>query len=297
MYSVEEFIDLYKKDYFKYDLRGHYFKIERIKHSIDEAINSLEYLKSFKALNDTININEPMVIGYRFINFKCSTACGENYNLGLIDKETISIFKEDCENLNCRFYDKLPIYEQVFSFEKELIFTNAFRNEEGSYLLEDCKEEDKYKNNFSLNNFTGVENIIKYKHKEQNVLFGPMSNMSIQIYSNTDNSEIIVTCPYLEERSYDESIAEKTLKYLKDNNFRKVGNEISLSVWRYEMSDVKTLNSYNYIKKENDVSIDIGQEKNNYKYTHYFDAYSFGYNFNELDNEPELLIYSKIKKI
>lgn len=281
-YTLEEFENKLVNKEFSFDMKGHSFNEEFIIYYILDKIKSSKRLfenhpKLKNEKTSRIEIGKSLLLGFVGIRFKCSHKCGEYYNLGLLDSNTITVFKKDYSDSNCVFIDGIPPIEQTFDFQNELIFTNAFRGDDNRYLLEDCPEGMKYSKEYDLCTESGIINITKYKNETQNVLFAQMGNMGMSIYRNKKQNHIIIGTSYLEE--YPE-----TEKYLNDNDFEDLGY-ICLDVWRFEASDIKTLKKHNYVKKENDVNIKISSGK--WKFTHYLNS--------TISNKLE--IYSELKKV
>jgi hypothetical protein len=190
--------------------------------------------------------------------------------------------KEDCKKCSASHLTESQKLEATIEVPSgELIFQNYFDKEE----LYEGKE--KY-GTPGINSILG-RNKLMQELAEKNVGYGQMGNMGVTVYSN-ETDEIIIgnnVDMYYDNKGYYESHPEKIddewlkeekdakefEKYLKEGNFKKMG-EISLSVWRWMCMDKQLLLEHGETLKTDDIyqdSVEVHVQKGNYKIEHYFD--------------------------
>lgn len=114
--------------------------------------------------------------------------------------------------------------------ESDLVFANYMND-----LKADTPKEKEYSDEYNLCKFYGRRRITEWKAKNQNVAYGQMGNMGLSVYVNKEKDHIILTESYIE--------SDIKVKKLKDMGMKKHGDNISLSVWRWEATDVNTRKS------------------------------------------------------
>lgn len=223
--------------------------------------------------------------------YKC-WSCGASLYLYYDDKRDVILASHTWDNKKGLFkWCELPLMEPTkdsITIDGNIVFMNFFPS-----LRDDCPDEDKYSEPYSLNYFLGRKNITHWKAKNQNVAYGQMGNMSVGIYVNPAKDHIIVSSPYLsdyvggEESRYDIAEAKNIL-----DNYQYMG-DICLGVWRWEATDFSTLgitDIKDFEKKQKKdyhdvVSFDV--KPGTWEFTHYYDQ------SRTWDYEPT--IYSELK--
>jgi hypothetical protein len=160
-------------------------------------------------------------------------------------------------------------YEGTIKVDSDMIFTNYFGDGNAPHLSADTPSELEtgkrdWSEEYSLNASIGRIRIADFKSKILNVAYGQMGNMSIGVYVNDTGTKIILDNPWDNEIE----------------GFTKIGDNISLSVWRYEATDMTTLKLDNsnydeFIKKSDERYLDIIRvpvKHGIWKFTHYYDA-------------------------
>ena len=137
------------------------------------------------------------------------------------------------------FKDSIAIPSKKFFIANYLTYNDA--TAERGYL--DLNKEPPFDRElkvcYSLCALLGRKNLTHYSAKENNIAYGQMGNMSIDVWQN--GRECILCTSYLENHAAakgDSRCKEslKLLKYLKKGKFIYM-NDISLSVWRWEATD------------------------------------------------------------
>ena len=186
--------------------------------------------------------------------------------------------KEDCKC--CPTSDLVKAGKLVSEIEVpsgELIFQNFFKTDE----LYDYVGEDKYQRT-SINSLLGRNELMQHLGTN-NVGYGQMGNMSVNIYSNGID---IIIGDYLDRYEdnkwyYDEnpdklndeikediSKGEAFKKELEAGGYEDLGN-ISLDVWRWMCMDAKLLAEHNEEPDEDAVKVNV--PKGTYVIEHYYD--------------------------
>lgn len=151
-------------------------------------------------------------------------------------------------------YEKLNPFTGEIKVTSPLVFVNFFRS------VEDAPEDKKYTSKWSLNNMVGRDNITKHLAK-QNVAYGQMSNMSIGVFLNDARDSVIIGSRYNNDSNDVEEI-----------NGHKIIGTISLAMWRWEASDLATVqHEIEALKKEQDVIIIDEIKHGVWDFTHYND--------------------------
>ena len=127
----------------------------------------------------------------------------------------------------------------------EVVIDNYFLDNDGEYLF-DVPEDEQYSDKYTLQTLKGRFNRQDYLSKTHNLGYAQMGNMSMDVFVSKDGKKLIFgTEPY---DWYDEEDEEYSAPTKKDKAFNdkfekewtNLGN-ISLSVWRWECADKKTL--------------------------------------------------------
>lgn len=289
-YTIEEFEERVKNRDFNIDFKGHSFDEMSLYQEIEFGIFSAKKFR--KVINDKplihkldVSVGE-VIFKISPIRIKCDFNCGEYFTLFLKDINTISLCRKnggygtdnpkieytnnDCD---CHFVET-KVKKGIIRLEDEIVFNNFFRDNNG-YLVKDAPDDMEYSVEYNLNTLRGRESITEYK-LGQNVAFGQMSNMCIDIYINEEKSNILVVNPYPNDY---------TIRYLERGSYKNMGN-ICLDVWRWEASDKKTLKKMGYNFSDSDISFEV--KSGDWEFNHYFDDRNFS------DDSD---IYSELKRI
>lgn len=191
----------------------------------------------------------------------------------------------DCKCADLRKAGKLVSEIDVPS--GKLLFTNFFKEEK---LYEFPKGMNRYDSEHSINGVAGRNNLMQYL-ATQNIGYGQMGNMSVNVFVNDAGDEIIIGTDYY----YSEDEGETTVEH---EGFTNVGS-ISLSVWRWMCGDVQVLKEHGEkLPRKLVVNKSVEHDYKDYILTdvkpgrwqieHYYD-------FARYDDEP--LVYSRLKLI
>ena len=163
----------------------------------------------------------------------------------------------------------------------ELLFTNFFKKEK-IYTM-----PNEYSASNSINSINGRNNLMQYL-STQNIGYGQMGNMSVNIFVNNAGDEIIIGSEY----GYNEEDGEFDISHEGFTNY----GSISLGVWRWMCGDIQILKEHGEkIPKNVEVNKHV---ENNYKdyicvlvkpgtwvIEHFYDL---------IDDDNEIEIYSKL---
>lgn len=152
----------------------------------------------------------------------------------------------------------------IINIDSDFIIANWFKEKQ-----EDAPEGKKYSNEYGINYPYGRKNVTKWKVQNQNVAYGQMGNMSLAVYLNKTKDHIVLCCSYIEDLEEDEQIFYKFLEA-----YDHIG-DISLSIWRWEATDIKTLGitdvkSYEKDKGYNEFYI-FPIKHGKWEFIHYYD--------------------------
>jgi len=219
--------------------------------------------------------NSVSLIDIDYINSECERQGFKKYYPVKVDVNLIP----ECSIKPLRESGKLLSEINVPS--GELLFTNFFK-EKNIYTM-----PGEYSTENSIQSIRGRNNLMQYL-SAQNIGYGQMSNMSVNVFVNNTGDEIIIGV----ECGYNEEYGEFDISHEGFTNY----GSISLDVWRWMCGDIQILKEHGE-KIPNDI-IPNNKVKNKYvKYIlttvkpgiwvieHFFD-------FVVDDNEPE--IYSKL---
>lgn len=157
----------------------------------------------------------------------------------------------------------------------KLIFVNFFKAFE-----DDTPNGQKYASEYSLNHSAGRRRITEFKAQNQNIVYGQMGNMSVGIYVNEAKDSIIVGPAYhpAETEEYEsEKDFKKAIKEPIFLGYKMKRQTISLSVWRWEATDLKTLGKENYdaLKAEEYMDrVEVNVPHGIWEFEHYYDTQS-----------------------
>jgi hypothetical protein len=149
----------------------------------------------------------------------------------------------------CPFKDPKPFVSKI-KIESQLLIANYFRHArlaESDEVIEllDTPKGKEYSDEYALDTFAGRYRIAEHKAK-QNIAYGQMGNMYVSIYINVAKDSIIIGPNFhpaeFKDYSSDTEYEEAMSKPLFDG-YEKIG-EISLDVWRWEATDLNTLQKY-----------------------------------------------------
>jgi hypothetical protein len=233
-------------------------------------------------------INDHLFESYDIGN--CSV-CGKHLDIVLTDKNTISVYPgfrmKDVGDFNvvCDFQSGPPHTGGKIKIESDMVVTNFLPHIKG-----DVPKDKEYSDEYSLCSYNGRRNITKWKAENKNVAYGQMSNMSLSIWINKAKDHIILTEAYMES-----DVKEKKLKKM---GMKKVGGRISLAMWRWEATDVKTLEKAAG-KKIGAIKAEMKKDYRDIEtfpvkhgewiFNHYFDTTP------DPEDEDELFIYAELK--
>lgn len=114
----------------------------------------------------------------------------------------------------------------------ELLFCNFFKKDE----LYEIPKDVKYKTEHSINGLVGRNNLMQYL-ATQNIGYGQMGNMGVDVFVNKAGDEIIISTDYGYNSKTDR---EFKVRY---KGFKPIGR-ISLSVWRWMCGDLQVLREH-----------------------------------------------------
>lgn len=132
-----------------------------------------------------------------------------------------------------------------------MLFTNFFKQDN---IYEFPKDVNSYDSEHSINGITGRNNLMQYL-ASQNIGYGQMGNMSVNVFVNKAGDEIIIGADY----GYTEEKGEFTVKH---KGFKNLGS-ISLSVWRWMCGDLEVLRGHGEVIPDN-IKVNK-QTENDYK--------------------------------
>lgn len=150
-----------------------------------------------------------------------------------------------------------------------LIISNFFN-------FSDCPDELEYTEEWSLCNLVGRENITRYKATTHNVAYGQMSNMAIGVYVHPNGRSIIIGDAFLQDtiaekmNMTDEEYENADWETMSMIDGHKLVDTISLAVWRWEATDMKTIGK-SRLKKLNRDFVEVPVEHGIWQFEHYFD--------------------------
>jgi len=144
----------------------------------------------------------------------------KNGNMTDIDSTKV----KECEITKLNIKDKLVAEVNVES--GELVFVNFFKND----AMNDQTDDD------SINDLLGRYNLMQYLAKND-IVYCQMSNMSVDVFSKDDGTEIIVG----ESDYYNEETDEEDKREFP--GFKYMGY-IGCDVWRWMCADKKVLEKY-----------------------------------------------------
>ena len=162
------------------------------------------------------------------------TGDGINLNIKFSPDNNGNFFVED--NTPCQWSTPKSFKGEI-NIDSKVVMSNYFN-------LGDSKKEDKYAEEWSLCKTQGRFNIANYKLKNQNTAYGQMGNMSVTVFLAKDKKEILIG-----EEYYYNTETEEECTHPCFDGFDNIG-EISLEVWRYELTTQKTLDNNPNFKKE-----------------------------------------------
>lgn len=291
-----------KEDYlrdFNHKKDGANGKFDGTWDSIKKSTDKKKVEKTNKEMRDfyKMDLEHPLTKYERIASMsdgkKCS-ACGKTYDIVLIDENTVSIgpgygMKEEGDlSLDCEFASGLPHTSGTINVSGgKLVFANFFPSPS---LREDTPEGKKYSDEYNLCYHSGRRKITQWKAENQNVAYGQMGNMSLSVWANSKKDRIILTEAYIDSK--------KKIAALKKMGMRKVGKEISLAVWRWESTDITTVEKSegkdiktfikDMAKDYRDVVV-VPVKNGKWKFDHFYDTTP------EPEDENELFIYAELK--
>lgn len=190
--------------------------------------------------------------------------CGGRHHLTVVDEKTVSLlsysnFDKKREEKGFKWLDftfrydpaDIPVCPAKSLVESkkmvseinvpsgQLLFANFFKEEK----IYDFPKEGKYKEENSINGLLGRFNLMQYL-ATQNIGYGQMGNMSVNVFVNKAGDEIIIGNDYGYDNKTDR---EYTIKH---KGFKNLGS-ISLSVWRWMCGDLEVLQGHGEVVPDN----------------------------------------------
>ena len=190
--------------------------------------------------------------------------CGNHHHLTVVDEKTVSLlsysdFEKKREEKGFKWLDfsfrydpaDIPVCpaKQLVEEKKmvseinvpsgQLLFTNFFKQDN----IYDFPNDIKYNSENSINGLLGRFNLMQYL-AQQNIGYGQMGNMSVNVFLNKAGDEIIIGNDYGYDRETDREFT------IKHKGFRNLGS-ISLSVWRWMCGDLEVLQGHGEVVPEN----------------------------------------------
>jgi hypothetical protein len=276
---------------------------EREGKSKEDVNKSMREFYSF-TVNREVEVGEKLRIMSDL--HKCS-CCGEGFNIILGENNTITLgpayyhLNEGKLDITCPI--GIPSHTTgKIEVTSELIIANFFRilDEKQDGISDDAPKDMRYSDEYSLNDFAGRRNVTKHKAETHNVAYGQMGNMGMSVYVNEDKTKVILTECFIE--------SDKKLETLKNMGFTLVNDHseyISLSMWRWEATDINTLlkqNNYNLEENTKESLIEaitedvddialIDVAHGTWKFTHYYDTTP------DPEDEDELFVYAELNLV
>ena len=182
-------------------------------------------------LNKDYNTGEEISGGIGSERAECCD-CSERFNMVIFDSETIDFVSRsgnECSGKSMR--DKKMMEATIKVPSGKLLFCNFFKTD---------KIYDKPFKKGDINNIcynVGQFELMEYLASE-NIGYGQMGNMGVNIYRRLDGKEIIVGDSYSYNEEDDEDEVEREFE-----GFENLGY-ISLSVWRWMCGDLEVLDGH-----------------------------------------------------
>ncbi len=245
-------------------------------HKVEDFKQVLNRIGARDEVNE-FEISENTQLWHPSYSADCCRNCGERLHLVLNGNELHlrgkvvgSKFILLDKNHTCRLVDPKPMCGEI-SVTGSLLFTNYFG-------LPDCPPGLQYDPRWSMNHKVGIINSVTYKSKYQNIAYGQMGNMSVGIYVHPNKKSVIVGNPYIADHILDEAAENMTEedyeKYVSGIDYdslkvidgHKLVDTFSLSIWRWEATDMAT---FNKIDDESDV-VKVDVEHGIWSFEHYY---------------------------
>lgn len=245
-------------DWIKQLEKGSYVGHDKKVWGKEECDDMIKYL--------TLRLNRELTIGklYGEGDYYCFD-CGKSLKLMAVDDKTISLlsygefdkarsivsdkpfdqtFRYDVAQIpECsakQLNEEQKMVSEINVPSGELLFTNFFKEEKIYEFPEGVK---KYDSEHSICGLVGRYNLMKYL-ATQNIGYGQMGNMSVNVFVNKAGDEIIISNDYGYDREKDR---EYTVKH---KGFKNLGS-ISLSVWRWMCGDLEVLREHGEVLPDN----------------------------------------------
>lgn len=205
--------------------------------------------------------------------------CGQSLHWTLTGDELVlrNYFEEDPKHkrgyewvnhpigYTCPLADPKP-YTGEITVTSPLVITNFFR-------MDDTPEGQNYGEEYSLETIIGRMRRADFKAKNQNVAYGQMSNMSIAVYVNDSKDSIIIGPSYHPAEFGDYETDEEWERAMSVELFPGYTKleTICLDVWRWEATDLNTLQRHNIELDEDRDSVVIDAPHGVWKFQHNYD--------------------------
>lgn len=222
--------------------------------------------------------------------------CGEQLYLILIDDKELSFVHEsdyrklqkgkrrslifsseeirDCES--AKFQDAGKLTASIKVSTGKLVFDNFFKTEK----FYDMPSSHGY---HSINDLMGRNELMQYLASE-NIGYGQLGNMYVDVLISKDKKEVIIAHDKLEDLEELELFMEENPEDVTDNDrelheklkrqqkafegFKKVGS-ISCSVWRWQCADESILNLANDERRDSAFTVEV--KPGEWEIEHYYD--------------------------
>jgi hypothetical protein len=242
---------------------------------------------------DDLNSDKAFVVGqmtYPANSEEYCQTCGERLYTYLESPTVIRLGKHlgshtdhTITPVECIFKNGIPAHVNTISVPTgNLLIANHFGE-----FFQDCTEEDKYTDPWSINYQRGRNNCADYLAKS-NVGYMQCGNQSVHIYQSKTNSEELVLMEweidmveenieyYREElakgvdtEKWTLALAESEATMLEYLDYNYVGS-ISCGVWRIMLADQQFLDEVNYVKDEYVDVVPVTVPAGDYEITNFF---------------------------
>lgn len=253
----------------------------QINYHTDKLDDSDYHKKVLDEINskDAYTPGKKWMQGFDNTELHCRNCGGRGLHFRFKDENTLEIFHwKSKEVVDCPIEDG-PYKMKINVPSGKLVFANYFDN------IEDAAEDDKYTEEYSLNNLIGRINIAKYLSK-QNFGYGQMGNTSVSIYISHDKKSIKVIDGYTEDdaeeyehclEEYPEDITESwTKRYNAYKELKKTHvfvDTLCLCVWRWMCCDESLVEAASPSNECMDaIDVEPGQWEVTHNYDHDRDA-------------------------
>jgi hypothetical protein len=238
----------------------------------------------FKEILDKTYNQEDKLGGFEFESETCGL-CGEKLRW-VLTGDKLQLRNHVVSNPKARFGIEFVNYPAEYrcSFEhpqpttgrilvkSPLIITNYFNG------FDDTPQGKEHDQEYSLCSLAGRKKITEHK-VQSNVAYGQMGNTTVGVYINEKHDTIILGPAYhpAESQNLTEKQYKAAIKKPVFEGFKKLKKTISLSVWRWEASDVKTIGKegLNKLKELGKDFVRLDVPHGVWEFKHYYDSYRY----------------------